>query len=144
MGDMLYYPIIEPYLGSIPIPTLGEVTMKIAYHTTLYFEVPEEVTPDEYITWLSHTPTRAEMVNFATAVADGRWEVMGDNDDVDDIYRDVVVGDEVYWNDPYGYISGKYQVMAINTDGGMVLSPDDIIIIGNGLEDIHVFAKRID
>ena len=65
-------------------------------------------------------------------------------EDDEELYRDIVVGDEVYYNDPHGYISGKYRVMAIDTKGGRVLSPDDMISIGNSLEDIYMPAKHKD
>jgi hypothetical protein len=66
------------------------------------------------------------------------------DDDDEELYRDIVVGDEVYYNDPLGYISGKYLVMAIDTEGGRVLSADDMITLGNSLEDIYTPAKYID
>ena len=64
--------------------------------------------------------------------------------DDDEIYLDIVVGDKVYWNDPSDDDSGEYIVVSINTDGGRVLSRDDIITIGNNLEDIQVSAKQLD
>ena len=66
-----------------------------------------------------------------------------DEEDEEEIYLDIVVGDEVYYTDPHGYISGNYRVMAIDTDGGRVLSPDDMLCIGNSLEDIYIPAKHI-
>jgi hypothetical protein len=48
--------------------------MELTYSTTLYFEVPEEYTPDEYIKWLEKFP-RMDMVSFATDVGDGGWGV---------------------------------------------------------------------
>ena len=69
--------------------------------------------------------------------------IHAEDEDEEEIYLDIVVGDEVYYTDPHGYISGNYRVMAIDTDGGRVLSPDDMICIGNSLEDIYIPAKHI-
>lgn len=63
----------------------------------------------------------------------------------EEIYLDIVEGDEVYWNDPdEGACSGKYIVMSIDTDGGRVLSGDDMVTIGNSLEDFAVPASEIE
>ena len=63
----------------------------------------------------------------------------------EEIYLDIVEGDEVYWNDPdEGACSGKYIVISIDTDGGRVLSGDDMVTIGNSLEDFAVPASEIE
>lgn len=63
----------------------------------------------------------------------------------EEIYLDIVEGDEVYWNDPdAGDCSGKYIVISIDTDGGRVLSGDDMVTIGNSLEDFAVPACEIE
>jgi hypothetical protein len=63
-----YYSII------ITTTSTEEQIMELTYSTTLYFEVPEEYTPDEYIRFLEKFP-RMDMVSFATDVGDGGWGV---------------------------------------------------------------------
>lgn len=50
---------------------------EVSYSTTVYFNVPDEYTPEEYIKWLERF-LKLDMLSFATDVGEGSFEVMDD------------------------------------------------------------------
>ena len=51
------------------------MTKEIKMHTTIYWEVPEDQDPEQYIFFLKSEMTKQEALRIATDFADGEYEV---------------------------------------------------------------------
>ena len=51
------------------------MTKEIKMHTTIYWEVPEDQDPEQYIFFLKNEMTKQEALRVATDFGDGEYEV---------------------------------------------------------------------